>query len=73
MEKFMKDGMLIADPKIEKLAKKLAKTFSIDQEEALGIVYEEWDLVENLFHAYGKVKAVHQHLVHELKHTYRIA
>ena len=69
----MKDETLIFDSKIEKLAKKLAKTFSIDQEEALGIVYEEWDLVENLFHAYGKVKAVHQHLTHELNHTYRIA
>ena len=45
----------------------------MDQEEALGIVYEEWDLVEDLFHAYGKVKEVHQHLTHELNHTYRIA
>lgn len=73
MEKFMKDEMLISDSKIEKLAKKLAKTFSMDQEEALGIVYEEWDLVENLFHTYGKVKAVHQHLTLELNKTYRIA
>ena len=69
----MKDETLISDKKIEKLAKKLAKTFSMDQEEALGIVYEEWDLVENLFHAYGKVKAVHQHLTYELNQTYRIA
>lgn len=69
----MKDETLISDKKIEKLAKKLAKTFSMDQEEALGIVYEEWDLVENLFHAYGKVKAVHQHLTNELNQTYRIA
>ena len=69
----MKDETLISDKKIEKLAKKLAKTFSIDHEEAIGIVYEEWDLVENLFHAYGKVKAVHQHLISEINHTYRIA
>mgnify|MGYP001816441717 FL=1 len=69
----MKDETLISDKKIEKLAKKLSKTFSIDQEEAIGIVYEEWDLVENLFHAYGKVKAVHQHLISEINHTYRIA
>lgn len=69
----MKDELIISDKKIEKLAKKLAKTFSIDQEEALGIVYEEWDLVEKLFNAYGKVKAVHQHLTSEINHTYRIA
>lgn len=69
----MKDETLISDTKIEKLAKKLAKTFSIDHEEAIGIVYEEWDLVEKLFHAYGKVKAVHQHLISEINHTYRIA
>jgi hypothetical protein len=73
MEIVMKDELLISDKKIEKLAKKLAKTLSIDYEEALGIVYEEWDLVEKLFHAYGKVKAVHQHLVNEINHTYRIA
>ncbi len=69
----MKDEMFISDKKIEKLAKKLAKTFSIDQEEAMSIIYEEWDLAENLFQAYGKVKAVHQHFVHEINHTYRIA
>jgi hypothetical protein len=69
----MKDEMLISDKKIEKLAKKLAKTFSMDEEEAFSIVYEEWDLVENLFHAFGKVKAVHQHLINELNKTYRIA
>ena len=72
METVMKDEIIISDKKIEKLAKKLAKTFSIDHEEALGVVYEEWDLVENLFNAYGKVKAVHQHLTHEINHTYRI-
>ena len=69
----MKNETFISDQKIEKLANKLAKTFSMDQEEAIGLVYEEWDLVENLFHAYGKVKAVHQHLINELNCTYRIA
>lgn len=68
----MKDEMLIFDTKVEKLAKKLAKTLSIDHEKALGLVYEEWDLVENLFHAFGKVKSVHQHFINELNYTYRI-
>lgn len=73
MEIYMKDETFISESKIEKLAKKLAKTFSMDEEEALGIVYEEWDLVESLFHAYGKVKDVHQHLIIDLNQTYRIA
>lgn len=64
---------LLSDSKIEKLAQKLAKTFSIDQEEAIGIVYEEWELVENLFLVYGKVNSVHQHLISELNAMYRIA
>lgn len=69
----MKDEMLISDKKIAKLAKRLTKTFSIDEEEAVSIIYEEWDLVEQLFHAHKKVKAVHHHLIDEINYTYRIA
>ena len=69
----MKDETFLSDQKIELLAKKLAKTFSMDEEEAIGLIYEEWDLVENLFHAHGKVNSVQQHLINELNYTYRIA
>ena len=69
----MKDEMYISDKKIEKLAKKLSKTFTLNEEEALEIIYEEWDLVESLFHAHQKVKAVHHHFVDEINYTYRIA
>ena len=69
----MKDEMLISDKKIAKLAKRIAKTFSIDEEEAVSTIYEEWDLVEELFHAHTKVKAVHRHLVEEINYAYRIA
>ena len=69
----MKDEIVISDKKIAKLAKRLAKTFSIDEEEAVSTIYEEWDLVEALFHAHTKVKAVHRHLVEEINYTYRIA
>ena len=69
----MKDEIEISDKKLEKLAKKLAKTFSLDQEEAVSIIYEEWDIVESLFHAHKKTKAVHHHLVDEINKTYRIA
>ncbi|CAA6814639.1 MAG: Unknown protein [uncultured Sulfurovum sp.] len=69
----MKEEMFISEKKLEKLAKKLAKTFTMSQEEALEIIYEEWDLVESLFYAHKKVKAVHEHLCVEINHMYRIA
>jgi len=73
MEKIVKEEILISDKKIAKLAKRVAKTFSMDEEEALSTIYEEWDLVEELFHAHSKVKAVHSHFVEEINCTYRIA
>ncbi len=69
----MKDEIEISDKKLEKLAKKLAKTFSIDEEEAISTIYEEWDIVEQLFYAHTKVKAVHRHLIEEINYAYRIA
>ena len=69
----MKDEMYISDKKIAKLAKRLAKTFGITQEEAMELIYEEWDLVETLFHVHTKVKAVHMHLIDEINYMYRIA
>jgi hypothetical protein len=73
MENPMKDEMYISDKKIAKLAKRLSKTFTINEEEALEIIYEEWDLVESLFHAHTKVKAVHSYLIDEINYMYRIA
>jgi len=69
----MKDEMYISDKKIAKLAKRLAKTFGLTQEEAMELIYEEWDLIESLFHAHTKVKAVHANLIDEINYTYRIA
>ena len=69
----MKDEMVISDKNIAKLAKRLSKTFGITQEEAMEVIYEEWDLVESLFHTHTKVKAVHSHLIDEINYTYRIA
>lgn len=69
----MKDELIISENKIEKLAKKVAKTFCLSKEEALEVIYEEWDLVENLFYAYSKVQEVHQHLCEDINYTYRIA
>lgn len=69
----MKEEMFIPEKKIQKLAKRVAETFSLSEEEALSVIYEEWDIVENLFHTYGKVKEVHTHLIEEINYTYRIA
>ena len=73
MEISMKDEILISDKQIAKLAKRVAKTFSLDEEEAISTIYEEWEVVEALFHAHTKVKAVHRHFVDEINHAYRIA
>ena len=69
----MKDEMYISENKLAKLAKRLSRTFTINEEEAMELIYEEWDIVESLFHAHTKVKAVHTHLVDEINYTYRIA
>ena len=69
----MKEEMFISEKKIEKLAKRVAKTFSLSIEEARGVIYEEWDIVEALFHEHGKVKVVHHHFIEEINYTYRIA
>jgi len=69
----MKEEVLISDKKIAKLTKRIAKNFGISEEDALSLVYEEWELVESLFHAHKKVKAVAQHMTDEINFTYRIA
>lgn len=69
----MKDDVFISDKKVEKLARKLSKALNIQSEEAMELIYEEWDLVETLFHQHKKVKAVVSHLVDEVNYTYRIA
>ena len=69
----MKEEMFISEKKIAKLSKRVSKTLSVSEEEALGVIYEEWDIVEKLFHTYGKVKAVHIHFIEEINYTYRLA
>ena len=73
MEEQVKEAVIIADKKIEKLAKKLAKTFVLTQEEAVELVYKEWDVVEALFERHKKVKEVHRHLVDEISYIFRTA
>ena len=69
----MKDEMLIEEKKLSKLAKRISKTFALDEEAALALIYEEWELVEKLFAEHKKVKAVHNLLIEEIQYSYRIA
>jgi len=69
----MQELMTISEKKLEKLAKRLGKEFAISTEEAFEIIYEEWELVEELFAAHKKAKAVKEHLVREINDIYRIA
>jgi len=69
----MKHEITISDKKIDKLAKKISKAFLITQEEALEIVYEEWDQIAVLFESHKKVKAVFSHLMEDIDYSYRIA
>lgn len=69
----MKDEMIVSEKKLGKLAKRLSKTFSINEEEAMEVIYEEWDIVESLFRTYKKAKVVHDYFVDEINYTYRIA
>jgi len=69
----MNDDLWISSDKIEELAQQLAKTFSLDEEEAMELVYEEWDLVEDLFHSKATTKKIHARLSEEINYTYRIA
>jgi len=69
----MQEELAISEKKLSKLAKRISKTFAIYEEEALEVIYEEWDLVERLFHEHKKVKEVHAHLIEEVNYIYRIA
>ena len=69
----MKTEMEISEKKISNLTKRVRDSLCLDEEEAKSLIYEEWDLIEILFHKHTKVKAVHKHLMKELNHLYRIA
>ena len=63
----------MTEEKLTKLAKCLQKYYRIDEQEALEIIYEEWDLIEDAFACNMKVKDICQKLVRELNEIYRVA
>jgi len=69
----MLEESVISEKKLAKLAKRIQKTYSIQEQEALEIIYEEWDLIESSFADNMKVKDVHKKLIKELNAVYRVA
>ena len=69
----MNNDLVTSDKKIQKLAEELAKVFSVPMEDALSVIYEEWDLVESLFLSHSKVEVIVGRLVEEINNSYRIA
>ena len=69
----MQDSEMIFEDKLEKLAEYLSKEFTMSQEEAFEIIYEEWDIVETLMYRYKKAELVKDHFVKQINELYRIA
>ena len=67
------ESALVTEKKLVKLAKHLQKYYCIDGQEALEIIYEEWDLIEEAFASNLKVKEVYRSLIYALNDIYRVA
>lgn len=67
------EGAIVSEKKLVKLAKKLQKYYRIDEQEAMEIIYEEWDLIEEAFSSRMKVKEVYRSLIYTLNDIYRVA
>lgn len=67
------ESAVVTEKKLVKLAKRLQKYYRIDEQEALEIIYEEWDLIEEAFASELKVKEVYQSLILSLNDIYRVA
>lgn len=69
----MKEREAVSEKKLAKLAKHVSKAFCITDEEAYGIIYDEWELVESLYAAHKKTKVVKKHFLMTINILYRIA
>lgn len=67
------ESAIVTEDKLDKLAKCLQKCYRVNNQEAMEIVYEEWDFVEDSFGSNMKVKDVCKRLVNELNEIYRVA
>ena len=67
------ESTIMTEEKLTKLAKCLQKHYRVDEQEALEIIYEEWDLIENAFSSNIKVKDICNKLLNELNEIYSVA
>jgi hypothetical protein len=58
---------------LERLSCDLAKKFRIDHDEAMGILFEEWETVEELFESSRSPAAAREQLLQVLSETYWVA
>ena len=56
---------IVAEDKIEKLAKRVSRYLNITIDDAKEIIYNESALIVSLFIAHTKVKDVYKHLIHQ--------
>jgi hypothetical protein len=63
----------ISDETLAYMAKKVGKELSMDQEEALWLLYEEYDILEELFALHGDIDVLCKELVFTISNLYRIA
>ena len=59
------------DERVKKLAKKLMKALKMRQDEAISLIYEEWDLVEPLIQE--GCNNCNEEIVEQLNEIYNIA
>ena len=69
----MKDYLVdITQEQIERLTKLISKKMGINKDEAKNIIYEEYDLLEDILKSCQKIKDVAQRFVTEINTIYKI-
>jgi len=62
----------ITQEQIDKLANLITKKIDIDKEEAKNIIYEEYDLIEELLNSSSNIKDVAKKFISEVNSIYKI-
>jgi len=68
----MKYYIDVTQEQIDKLIKLISKKMNINKDEAKNIIYEEYDLIEELLNSCQKIKDVAQRFVTEINSIYKI-
>jgi DNA-binding transcriptional regulator GbsR (MarR family) len=72
MEVGMRHYIDITQEQIDKLAKIISKKMGINKDEAKNIIYEEYDLLEELLNSCKKIKDVTTKFITEINAIYKI-